>query len=443
MHLTVLQSEALQCMNDGLNVFLTGAGGTGKSFLIKEYLKHKNNESIYVTSTTGISSLIINGTTLHSYAGIGLGNKSADFYIDKIKKSSKIKKRWINTKVLIIDEISMLDPDLFDKLELIARTVRKNDKKFGGIQLILSGDFLQLPPVSSKKFCFESQTWSTVIDKIFYFTEIIRQDNKIFQSVLNKIRLGIVDDEVKTILSSCQNKNTDSMLIEPTHLYSKKDMVQKYNINKLNLLKQTHKPMIFTSTFEFQNIKEEFKEEYINMINKIVDIDDTIELTIDTQVMLTVNKPDHNLANGSVGKIINFEDGYPCIRFYNGVVETIKNHSWSLHDNTDVKSKEPNITKKQLPLILAWSITIHRAQGATLDCIYTDIGNSIFEYGQAYVTLSRVKSLEGLFIKNINFDKIQAHSKVIEFYKNYSESSDSYPLKLGSISGSEYSASEL
>ncbi len=416
MNLTVQQEEALNCMKNGLNVFLTGPGGTGKSFLIKKYLEEKNSDTTFVTSTTGISSLLINGTTLHSYAGIGLGNKSDDFYVDKIIKNAKLKKRWINTQVLIIDEISMLEPDLFDKLESIARKVRKTDKKFGGIQLILSGDFLQLPPVSSEKFCFESESWSTIIDKTFYFTEIIRQENQVFQSVLNKVRLGIVDDEVKTILRSCVNKDTNTLLIEPTHLYSRRDMVKNYNTEKLNSLKQLNKTYLYKSTFDYQNIKDEYKQQYEDMINKVVDINDEIELTINTQVMLTVNGLDDNLANGSVGKIISFEDNYPVIRFSNGVVKKIIEYSWSLNDTKD--KKEPNIIKKQLPLILAWAITIHRAQGATLDYVYTDIGNSIFEFGQAYVTLSRVKSLEGLFIQNIKFKRIQANPKVIEFYKN-------------------------
>jgi len=415
MNLTKKQEEALNSMKNGLNIFLTGPGGTGKSFLIKKFLEDMNNDETFVTSTTGISSLLINGTTLHSYAGIGLGDKSEDFYVEKILKNQKLKKRWLTTKVLIIDEISMLEPDLLDKLELIARKVRKIDKKFGGIQLILSGDFLQLPPVSCENFCFESKSWSNLIDKIFYFTEIIRQDDKIFQNVLNKIRLGIIDDEVKSTLRMCINKNTETLLIEPTHLYSRRDMVKTYNTQKLNLLKQNNKIYVFKSTFDYQNIKDEFKQQYEDMINKVVDINDEIELTIDTQVMLTVNGLDDNLANGSVGKIIKFEDEYPIVQFSNGIVKKIIEFSWSLNDTKD--KKEPNITKKQLPLILAWAITIHRAQGATLDYVYTDIGNSIFEFGQAYVTLSRVKTLDGLFIKNIKFKRIKANPKVIDFYK--------------------------
>jgi len=422
MDLTIKQKEALNSILDGKNVFLTGPGGTGKSHLLKIFIEHYNKinilsdseKELYVTSTTGISSLLINGKTLHSYAGIGLGNKSYDFYIDKIKKNYKLKNRWRNTKILIIDEISMLEPELFEKLEIIARKVRNNEKKFGGIQLVISGDFLQLPPVNSNKLCFESNIWSDMIDKTFYFQENLRQDNKEFQDILNKIRLGNVDEDVKNCLSSCINRNKTNLLIEPTILYSKRHMVKEYNSDKLKLLSSNDK-QIYKSTIEYKNIKDEYKEAYAEIINKMCDVENEIELTIGTQVMLVVNGIDDNLANGSIGKIIKFDNNYPVVLFTNGIEKLITEYKWSLSDDN---KKEPNVYKFQIPLVLAWAITIHRAQGATLDYIETDLGYSIFEYGQVYVVLSRVKTIEGIFIKNINFNKIKANPKAIEFYNN-------------------------
>lgn len=422
MDLTIKQKEALNSILDGKNVFLTGPGGTGKSHLLKIFIERYNKinilsdseKELYVTSTTGISSLLINGKTLHSYAGIGLGNKSYDFYIDKIKKNYKLKNRWRNTKILIIDEISMLEPELFEKLEIIARKVRNNEKKFGGIQLILSGDFLQLPPVNSNKLCFESNIWSDIIDKTFYFQENLRQDNKEFQDILNKIRLGNVDEDVKNCLTSCINRNKTNLLIEPTILYSKRHMVKDYNSNKLSLLSNNDK-QLYKSRIEYKNIKDEYKEAYTEIINKMCDIESEIELKIGTQVMLVVNGIDDNLANGSIGKIIKFDNNYPVVLFTNGIEKLITEYKWSLSDDN---KKEPNVYKFQIPLVLAWAITIHRAQGATLDYIETDLGYSIFEYGQVYVVLSRVKTKEGIFIKNINFNKIKANPKAIEFYNN-------------------------
>lgn len=422
MDLTIKQKEALNSILDGKNVFLTGPGGTGKSHLLKIFIERYNKinilsdseKELYVTSTTGISSLLINGKTLHSYAGIGLGNKSYDFYIDKIKKNYKLKNRWRNTKILIIDEISMLEPELFEKLEIIARKVRNNEKKFGGIQLVISGDFLQLPPVNSNKLCFESNIWSDIIDKTFYFQENLRQDNKEFQDILNKIRLGNVDEDVKNCLRSCINRNKTNLLIEPTILYSKRHMVKEYNSDKLKLLSSNDK-QIYKSTIEYKNIKNEYKEAYADIINKMCDVENEIELTIGTQVMLVVNGIDDNLANGSIGKIIKFDNNYPVVLFTNGIEKLITEYKWSLSDDN---KKEPNVYKFQIPLVLAWAITIHRAQGATLDYIETDLGYSIFEYGQIYVVLSRVKTKEGIFIKNINFNKIKANPKAIEFYNN-------------------------
>ena len=423
MDLTIKQKEALNSILDGRNVFLTGPGGTGKSHLLKIFIEYYNKinilsdseKELYITSTTGISSLLINGKTLHSYAGIGLGNKSYDFYIDKIKKNYKLKNRWRNTKILIIDEISMLEPDLFEKLEIIARKVRNNEKKFGGIQLIISGDFLQLPPVNSNKLCFESNIWSDIIDKTFYFQENLRQNNKEFQDILNKIRLGNVDEDVKNFLNACINKNKTNLLIEPTILYSKRNMVKEYNSNKLKLLCNNDKK-IYKSKIEYKNIKDEHKEAYAEIINKMCDIENEIELTIGTQVMLVVNGIDDNLANGSIGKIIKFDNGYPVVLFTNGIEKLISEYKWSLSDENT--KKNPNVYKFQLPLVLAWAITIHRAQGATLDYIDTDLGYSIFEYGQVYVVLSRVKTKEGIFIKNINFNKIKANPKAIDYYNN-------------------------
>jgi ATP-dependent DNA helicase PIF1 len=191
-------------------------------------------------------------------------------------------------------------------------------------------------------------------------------------------------------------------------------MVKEYNSDKLKLLSSNDK-QIYKSTIEYKNIKDEYKEAYAEIINKMCDVENEIELTIGTQVMLVVNGIDDNLANGSIGKIIKFDNNYPVVLFTNGIEKLITEYKWSLSDDN---KKEPNVYKFQIPLVLAWAITIHRAQGATLDYIETDLGYSIFEYGQVYVVLSRVKTKEGIFIKNINFNKIKANPKAIEFYNN-------------------------
>ena len=418
--LTEKQKYALECMKNGKNVFLTGPAGTGKSYLLKIFIEwyninnieYESDKSIYITSTTGLSALLINGITIHRFAGIGIGDKDVETYYNKIIKIKELRKRWQNVNVLIIDEISMMDSELFDKLEHLARMIRRNNKHFGGIQIILSGDFLQLPPVSNDKFCFESQSWK-YIDKTFYFDEILRQNNNILQEVLNKIRLGIVDNKVKELLDSCIDKNLiheDNII--PTLLFSVKNKVIEYNNKELKKLidngKEYHE---YNATYEFNKLNIDTNI-YKDLINKQYYIEDKLKLSIDSQVMLTINIPEYNLANGSKGIVIGFDELYnPIIKFTNKKILTIQYFDYILEEGKII------IKKKQLPLILAWAITIHKAQGMTLEYIKTDIGSTIFEFGQAYVVLSRIKNIDGLSLINIDYSKIKAHPKILEYYR--------------------------
>ena len=310
----------------------------------------------------------------------------------------------------------MINSKLFEKLDIIAQKIRKNNSPFGGIQIICSGDFLQLHPVKSTDFCFESFTWDITIEKIFYFDKIIRQNNIEFQNVLNKIRIGNIDNNVKKILESCRNRkleNKDGII--PTLLFSKKDIVKTYNDAKQQeLIDNGNKTVSYNSEYIFSSkIKEEVKQDYINLINSQFNVQDNIVFSKYSQVMLNVNNIDEGLANGSRGIIIDFsEKDNPIVQFLNGKVLEIKKKDYKLEENKD------NITKKQIPLIHAWAITIHKAQGMSLEYIQTDIGKSIFEYGQAYVVLSRIKTLEGLSLIDIDYSKIKANPKVIKFYDN-------------------------
>jgi ATP-dependent DNA helicase PIF1 len=418
------QKNAFEAMINGNNIFITGPGGSGKSHVINYFVKYfkenleNENEQLFVTSSTGLSSLLINGITINQYAGIGTFDKENDYYIKRIKKNKTIRERWSKTKTLIIDEISMISATFFEKLDILAQKIRKNKNPFGGIQIILSGDFLQLPPVKSTEFCYESFSWDITIQKTFYFNEIIRQKEVSFQNVLNKIRIGIVDDEVKNTIDSCLNRKLENKDgIVPTLLFSKKDMVKKYNEEKLNeLLSKDNEKYIYESKYVFsKKIKEESKSGYIELIDsQYNNIENNILMTKYSQVMLNVNMPEEGLANGSRGIIIGFslnEYKNPIVQFLDGKILEIKSHDYKIEE------KNESVIKRQIPLIHAWAITIHKAQGMSLEYIQTDIGQSIFEYGQAYVVLSRIRSLEGLSLINIDYSKIKAHPKILEFYE--------------------------
>lgn len=419
---TKKQREAIRHIICGKNAFLTGPAGTGKSYVLKYYIewfkenKENNNNKIYITSTTGLSALLIDGITIHRYSGIGIVDTEIEKDFIKIMKMKTLKKRWCNTSVLIIDEISMMNAQLFDKLEYLARKIRRNEEPFGGIQIILSGDFLQIPPVKSENFCFEASKWN-IIDKTFYFDEILRQNDDILQSVLNNVRLGIVTNDVKTLLDSCLNKELHPINnIEPTLLFSKKNMVITYNQKRLNdLIKNGKENYIFESSYQFSDDKISNHNMYRDMLNNQFQTDDNLHLSINSQVMLTINMPELNLSNGSRGIIIDFtkdSDHYPIVLFDDGKVLKILPNNYTIDEDRLI------ITKQQIPLMLSWAITIHKAQGMTLDYIKTDIGNSIFEYGQAYVVLSRIKNIEGLSLINIDYSKIKSHPKILKYYEN-------------------------
>lgn len=413
IQLTERQNEAYLAMVNGENLFLTGMGGVGKSATLKIFMKvYKSQKNMGITSTTGISALLFNGTTLHSFTGIGLGTGSAENLIKKIMTRSYLRKRWQELEILIIDEISMLSPELFDKLEHIARVVRNNELPFGGIQLILSGDYLQLPVVKCPDFCFEAKSWERCVNKTIYLKEIIRQTELDFQECLNNVRLGNLDKKTKKLLKSRIGVKLENKYgIKPTKLYSTNRSVNVINEQELDELAKTG--------LEFREYEMEIKinpcvsnkqyarEKYRKNCNAI----DILQLCVGAQVMLLHNlEIESGLVNGSRGIVIKFVEDIPVVKFLNGQERIIDFHVWEWEESD---KKMGSVT--QIPLRLAYALTIHRIQGSSLDYVEIDLSN-VFEYGQAYVALSRVKNKEGLSISGIDFDKICAHPKALEYY---------------------------
>lgn len=443
--LTNEQEECLNLMLSNYNVFLTGNAGTGKSYILKEYINYikklKLSKKVAITSTTGVSALLIGGKTLHSWAGIGLG--TGNLY-KKVTNNVSALFRWRNIKTLIIDEISMLDYRLFDKLNILAKRIKNEpDKPFGGIQIIAVGDFCQLPVVKGNgNFCFESASWNECRFHIVNLKQVIRQDNIEFKKMLQEIRFGNVSNNTRELLNSrvgLWNFDTsDKNGIKPTLLYSTNKDINAINDAELEKLYKLGHEIINYKVKKLKHNLVTTTEEYILDVNisnndlykrefetykRVTEDIKEIRLAVNAQVMLTKNLDiDSGLVNGSRGIITDFKFidtntnyknkiKFPVITFTNGVTRIIEPYIYEYIDD------EFEIIYSQLPIKLAWATTIHKSQGATLSSVVINLSN-IFEYGQAYVALSRVSDINSMYlVGDINYNKICAHPKACEFYE--------------------------
>jgi ATP-dependent DNA helicase PIF1 len=390
MNLTEKQKYAFDLIKKGKNIFLTGPSGTGKSAVVKlfkEQYGHKIN--IAITSTTGISALLIGGTTLHSYLGIGLGTGTAEQIYGNIETRKHLKRRWQELDVLVIDEVSMLSPELFDKLEAVARFVRREEPKrylkntkdnthpFGGIQLVLTGDFLQLPVVKSDDFCFEAKSWNDCVEEVVYLTEIIRQPDEAFQKVLNEMRYGKLSQEGREMIASRIGVKLNNELgILPTKIFTTNMSVDEVNNKQLYKLQdKVDNVEYFQYDMEIEIAGGNFKERCTleEKYRKNCIAPETLILCKNAQVMLLTNMNlEMGLANGSRGVVTGFIDDMPEVQFMNGVKCVISHHVWEIEEGS---KKVASIV--QLPLKLAWAVTVHK-------CV---VGNTMLltENGQSYI----------------------------------------------------------
>jgi ATP-dependent DNA helicase PIF1 len=396
------QQKAIDLIKERRNIFITGSAGTGKSYLLK-FLKQTIHK-IHLTASTGIASVNIGGVTIHSWAGIGLGT----IPVDKIKFSEKVKSRIRCAKILAIDEISMISAETFDMVNDAMKIIRNNDKPFGDIQLIIFGDFFQLSPVNGD-FCFNSRSWKEADFIPIILKQVFRQSDDNFIKLLNNIRYANIDDDTISALTERIGLKYDSV-IEPTILVSHNEQANR--INNENMEKIDGKKYTFKAKYMG---RDQTKLEFLKKNCVAYDI---LELKVGTRVMMLKNTySTQGIINGSVG-IVKEINVFPTVQFENGEIVSIQPELWALERYDDSEDKViVEASMEQIPLICSWAITIHKSQGMTLNKIRCNL-SKVFTYGQSYVALSRVKSLEGLFIDEIDFDKIRTSSMIIEFYNN-------------------------
>ena len=438
MELSKEQQIAYNKYIQGHNIFITGPGGAGKSALIRMIYQHayKQFKDIHVTAMTGCAAILLNckAKTLHSWAGIGLGNGTNEQMINKIKKNKFLKAIWKGTGILVIDEVSMLSLKLFNMLNDIGKAVRGNTRPFGGIQLIFSGDFYQLPPVGNRdepetqQFCFESDDWNSVFhrDCQIELVKIFRQTDETYSTILNQIREGKIKRKSNDMLLEYVGREFDPKLVaEPTKLFPTKNKVEQINISKMSALHGDEKEFKLKYSKDLEMTKND-RIKRLDFTEKDIQVeldflagnlmcDKEIKLKLGAQVMCIINMKselgDVLICNGSQGIITEFctITGCPKVKYNNGIEMIMTRHSWE-------SDKIPGIGVSQIPLILSWALTIHKSQGATLDAAEIDVGSGIFECGQTYVALSRVKSLDGLYLTSFDAKRIRINKKVKEYY---------------------------
>jgi ATP-dependent DNA helicase PIF1 len=455
------QDYAFEKFCNGENIFISGAGGTGKSFLIRHFVRHLilnlPTKKFQVTSTTGCSSVLlceniqntqeygkmISVKTIHSWSGIRLCKGNEDKIIASVINNRYIVKEWKKVDVLFIDEVSMLSCKMLTILEKIARLARKNDLFFGGIQVIFLGDMYQLAPVpdsdtemndDSAKFCFESPVWSLIfpIDNHIELTTVFRQTDSLFKEILGEIRVGKLSEKNANILREYVGKKPDEFIIPPKILSTRskveyvnnsqyEDIKEPEHVFKcklqtnFNIYADSGKPISLEDKVFFSHLTPSQIEMEIKNIKNSMSAPEELKLKKGCPVMCLVNfNLEMGISNGSLGIIDGFLNGvgHPIVKFRNGIRLAIELHTWQ---NPDY----PMICVQQYPLCLSFANTIHKLQGATLDMAIMDLGGSIFTEGQIYVALSRVRTLEGLYLIAFRPDKIRVHSKVVEFYSRF------------------------
>lgn len=402
-----MQEIALKILKSGQNVFLTGSAGTGKTHILNEFVLYLKARKILPTivAPTGIAASHLNGQTIHSYFSLGIRDSIDESFISSLLEKKYLQTRFKKLKILIIDEISMVSPNVFSAIDQILRAFKQNDEPFAGIQVILSGDFFQLPPISKniegKRFAWQSPSWKNLDLQTCYLEKKFRQDDNQLIFVLDEIRSGQVSQKSHDILNARYQKDLD-IDFTPTKLYTHNMDVDRINNDELRSINNETQVYTYRSEGAKTNIEKLFKSALVK---------EELSLKKDAVVMFIKNNPEKYYINGTTGVVIDFskdEEKLPIVKLSNGYIIKVEYEDWMIEN--DKGKVQARIS--QIPLKLAWAITIHKSQGMTLDAAQIDLSKT-FEVGQGYVALSRIKNIEGLKLMGFNDNALSVDSLIL------------------------------
>ncbi len=429
-----MQETALKILKSGQNVFLTGSAGTGKTHILNEFVLYLKARKILPTivAPTGIAASHLNGQTIHSFFSLGIRDGIDEAFILSLLEKKYLQTRFKKLKILIIDEISMVSPNVFSSIDQILRAFKQSDEPFAGIQVILSGDFFQLPPISKntqgKRFAWQSPSWKELDLQTCYLEKKFRQDDNQLIFVLDEIRSGQVSQKSHDILNSRYQKDLN-IDFTPTKLYTHNMDVDRINNDELRSLDNETQVFSYRSEGAKTNIEKLFKSALVQ---------EELSLKKDAVVMFIKNNPEKYYINGTTGVVIDFskdEEKLPIVKLSNGYVIKVEYEDWMIeNDKGKVQAKI-----SQIPLKLAWAITIHKSQGMTLDAAQIDLSKT-FEVGQGYVALSRIKNIEGLKLMGFNDNALSVDPLILSIDSRIKQASQKASLKIQTYEEKQLSA---
>ncbi|MFA6414517.1 MAG: helix-turn-helix domain-containing protein [Candidatus Paceibacterota bacterium] len=408
------QGEALTILKTGANVFLTGEPGSGKTHTVNEFVSWLRASGIEpsVTAATGIAATHVGGMTLHSWSGIGISESLSKADVDRIASKEHIAKRIAKAKVLIIEEISMLSANTFEMADAVCREVRRSELPFGGLTVILVGDFFQLPPISRGSnvgFAYTSHAWRDLNLITCYLTEQYRQDDSSFLDVLSAIRSGEVEELHHEELMRRHTEPADLPADAPK-LFSHNADVDRINAGELAKLKGASKKFTMSA---------KGKDSLVEGLKRGCLSPETLELKEGAAVMFTKNSPQGRFVNGTLGVVSGWgADGMPIVKTKEGLRITTEPMEWNLEEQGKVKA-----SVAQIPLRLAYAMTVHKSQGMSMDAAIMDLSKA-FEYGQGYVALSRVRRLSGVYLTGLNQRALEVHPEILEKDRDFRAASE-------------------